>query len=237
MPRRRSWWRRLRERLSLREFFLRGLERRPVLQEALRAELNRPMLLYRNPLTNNFFARLGTISLVLFLILVGSGLLLLMYYVPSTGEAHHSVVLLSNEVPFGWLIRGVHYWAANLLIVTVMAHMARIFFSGAYKPPRDFNWVTGVVLIALVICFEFTGYLLPWSQEAYWATTVGTNYLASIPLIGETLMYLLRAGMEVNQLTLTRFFAFHVGILPTVTIIVLALHFLLVRRQGMAEPL
>ncbi|MFQ5892895.1 MAG: cytochrome b N-terminal domain-containing protein, partial [Nitrospinota bacterium] len=144
---------------------------------------------------------------------------------------------LSNEVPFGWLIRGVHYWAANLLIATVMAHMARVFFSGAYKPPRDFNWVTGVVLIALVICFEFTGYLLPWNQEAYWATAVGTNYLASVPLIGETLMYLLRAGMEVNQLTLTRFFAFHVGILPTVTIIVLALHFLLVRRQGMAEPL
>jgi quinol-cytochrome oxidoreductase complex cytochrome b subunit len=235
-PRRRSWLRRLRKRLSLREIFLRGLERRPVLQETIRAELNRPIPLYRNPLTNNIFARLGGISLILFLILVGSGLLLLMYYIPSTGEAYHSVVLVSNEVPFGWLIRGIHYWTANLLIVAVMAYMARTFFSGAYKPPQDLNWVTGVVLIALVISFEFTGYLLPWTQEAYWATTVGTNYLASIPLIGETLMYLLRAGMEVNQLTLTRFFAFHVGILPTVTIIFLAIHFLMVRRHGADYP-
>jgi quinol-cytochrome oxidoreductase complex cytochrome b subunit len=215
----------------------RGLERRPAIKEALEAELRRPIPIYRNPVTNNFFACLGGISLILLIILVGSGLLLLMYYTPSTREAYHSIVLLSNEVPFGWLIRGIHYWAANLLIVTVMAHMARVFYSGAYKPPRDLNWVTGVVLIALVISFEFTGYLLPWNQEAYWATTVGTDYLASVPVVGDTLLYLLRAGMEVNQLTLTRFFAFHVAILPTLTIFFLALHFLMIRRQGIAEPL
>lgn len=233
----RNMLRRLRRRLDLRKFFYGGLDRRPELKDALRAELNRPIPIYRNPLTNNFFACLGGISLVLFVILIGSGLLLLMYYTPSTQEAFHSIILLTNEVPFGWLIRGVHFWAANLLIVTVMAHMVRVFFSGAYRPPRDFNWVTGVVLLALVVCFEFSGYLLPWNQQAYWATTVGTNNLAAVPFIGETLMYLLRAGMQVNQLTLTRFFAFHVAILPTVTIVFLAFHFLMVRRHGIAEPL
>lgn len=227
----------LRQRLSLRKFFYGGLDRRPELKEALRAEINRPILLYSNRLTNNFFACLGGISLVLLLILVASGLLLLMYYTPSTHEAFHSIILLTNEVPFGWLIRGVHFWAANLLIVTVIAHMARVFYSGAYRPPRDFNWVTGVVLLALVVCFEFSGYLLPWNQQAYWATTVGTDNLAAIPFIGETVMYLLRAGMQVNQLTLTRFFAFHVAILPTIAIVLLVLHFLMVRRQGIAKPL
>jgi quinol-cytochrome oxidoreductase complex cytochrome b subunit len=227
----------LRRRLALGKFFYGGLDRRPELKEALKAELHRPVPIYRNPLTNNFFARLGGISLVLFIILVGSGLLLLMYYTPSTHEAFHSIVLLSNEIPFGWLIRGVHYWAANLLIVIVVAHMVRVFFSGAYRPPRDLNWVTGVVLMALIVFFEFSGYLLPWSQQAYWATTAGTDNLAAIPFVGETLMYLLRAGMQVNQLTLTRFFAFHVAILPTVAIVFLALHFIMVRRHGIAEPL
>lgn len=229
--------RRLKAGQRLRSFFYGGLDRRPELKEAVKAELERPFPLYRNPLTTNFFACLGGISLVLFIILVVSGLLLLMYYTPSTQEAFHSIVLLTNEVPFGWLIRGVHYWAANLLIVTVMAHMARIFFAGAYRPPRDINWVTGVVLMALVVCFSFSGYLLPWNQQAYWATTVGTDHLSAIPIVGQTLMYLLRAGMRVNQLTLTRFFAFHVAILPTVTILFLGLHFLLVRRHGIAEPL
>jgi quinol-cytochrome oxidoreductase complex cytochrome b subunit len=229
--------RRLRAGQRLSSFFYGGLDRRPELKEAVKAELERPFPIYRNPLTTNLFACLGGISLVLFIILIGSGLLMLMYYTPSTQEAFHSIVLLTNEVPFGWLIRGVHYWAANLLIVAVMAHMVRIFFAGAYRPPRDINWVTGVVLMALVVCLSFSGYLLPWNQQAYWATTVGTDHLSAIPIVGDMLMYLLRAGMRVNQLTLTRFFAFHVAILPAVTILLLGLHFLLVRRHGMAEPL
>lgn len=160
-----------------------------------------------------------------------------MYYRPTTAEAYESVVLITNIVPYGWLIRGLHHWASNLMVLMVMLHMARVFFYGAYKPPRDFNWVVGVILLLLTLMLGFSGYLLPWNQVSFWATTVVTDAIGALPLIGKTLMFFSRGGPEVSQLTMTRFFALHVVIFPAVMFIFLFLHFGMLRKQGISRPL
>jgi len=147
------------------------------------------------------------------------------------------VALITNVVPYGWLIRGLHHWGANLMVLMVMLHMVRVFAYGAYKPPRDFNWVVGVVLLLLTLAFGFSGYLLPWNQVSYWATTVVTDATGALPLIGEYLKYFIRGGPEVSQLTLSRFFTLHVVILPALTAVFLFLHFGMLRKQGISEPL
>lgn len=131
----------------------------------------------------------------------------------------------------------MHAWGANIMILFVFMHMFRVFFVGAYKPPRDFNWVTGVLLLLITFVFGFSGYLLPWTQLSYWATTVGTEASGTVPFIGEYMKYFIRGGSEINQLTLTRFFALHVVILPAIIMVLLTLHFLMIRRQGISEPL
>src|SRR3972149_10482419 len=133
--------------------------------------------------------------------------------------------------------RDIHHWASNLMIITVFLHMLRVFFYGAYKPPRDFNWITGVILLTLTLTFGFTGYLLPWNQISYWATTVGTEVPSAVPIFGNFLKILIRGGADVTQVTLTRFFAIHVAILPPVISAFLGMHFIMIRKQGISGPL
>ncbi len=218
--------------LSLVGFVYGPLDERLGIRQALEKALKKPV-----PHHVNWTFCFGGITFFMFLVLAVTGILLLMYYRPTTAEAYASVVYIANEVPFGWLIRGLHFWAGNLMIVMVILHMLRVFFYGAYKPPRDLNWIAGFVLLMVTLAFGFTGYLLPWNQISYWATTVGTEIPGAIPLVGDTLKYLTRGGAEVSQTTLTRFFAIHVVILPAIISFFLAVHFAVIRRQGISGPL
>jgi quinol-cytochrome oxidoreductase complex cytochrome b subunit len=208
------------------------LDERLEIREAIKQNLKKPV----HPHVNWTFC-FGGISFFLFLVLVVTGILLMMYYRPTTGEAYESVVLISNVVPYGWLIRGLHHWAANLMVLMVIIHMIKVFAYGAYKPPRDFNWVVGLVLLLLTMAFGFSGYLLPWNQVSFWATTVVTDATGALPLIGGSLKYFIRGGPEVSQLTLSRFFALHVIVLPAITAVFLFLHFGMIRKQGISGPL
>src|SRR5574341_560255 len=205
--------------------------------EAVQKQLEKPVFRYRTKLESNLLACLGGISFLLYLFQLVTGILLLFYYRPTTAEAYRSVVEITNRVPYGWLVRGIHHWGANLMVVTVLLHMLRVFFTGAYRPPRDVTWVNGMLLLVFTLLFGVSGTLLPWSQASYWTTAVGTESMSAIPVIGDTLKYLFRGGEVVGQLALSRFFAFHVVILPGLMILFLVLHFLMIRRQGIAEPL
>ena len=178
----------------------------------------------------------GGMTLFLFVIQVGTGMLLLFYYRPSAAEAYESVQFLMAEVEFGWLIRSLHGWAANLMILTLFAHMFSVWFLRAYRSPRDLTWVSGVVLLALALGFGFTGYLLPWNELAYFATRVGTEIVGAVPIAGAFLLRVLRGGDDVTGATLTRFYAIHVAILPALTFLLLGLHLFLVQRHGMSVP-
>lgn len=228
----RSGLRELFELFSLTGFVYGPLDSRLNIRDALEENLKKPV-----PPHVNWLYCFGGISLFLFIIQAVTGILLLMYYRPTIAEAYKSVVFITNNVPFGWLIRGFHHWAANLMIIMVFLHMLRVFFYGAYKAPRDFNWVTGVVLLMLTLGFGFTGYLLPWNQISYWATTVGTEVPGAVPYIGDFLITLVRGGQAVGQTTLTRFFAVHVVILPLLICFFLLGHFFMIRKQGISGPL
>jgi len=184
-----------------------------------------------------FWSCFGGISFFLFISQVLTGMLLMVYYEPTIEEAHGTVAMIMNEVPFGWLIRGAHAWGSNLMLVTIMIHMVKIYVSGIYKPPRELNWVVGVTLFLLTLGLSFTGYLLPWTQLAYWATVVGTETPAALPYVGEYIRYAMRGGEEIGQVTLTRFFAIHVMLLPVITASVIGLHLIQIRRQGIAGPM
>ncbi len=218
--------------LTLTGFIYGPLDERLSIKDALEKNLKKPV-----PHHVNFSFCLGGMTFFLFLVQAFTGVLLLMYYRATTAEAYKSVVHITNNVPFGWLFRDIHHWAANLMIVTVFLHMMRVFFYGAYKPPRDFNWVTGVVLLMLTLTFGFTGYLLPWNQISYWATTVGTEVPSAVPVVGNLMKILIRGGADVTQVTLTRFFAIHVAILPPVISAILGMHFIMIRKQGISGPL
>ncbi len=180
---------------------------------------------------------LGGTAFLCFLILVFTGIFLAMYYKPTPAEAYKSVEHIMIEVPMGSLIRSVHHWAANTMIAAVMLHMIRIYFMGAYKKPRELNWVVGVFLLLTTTTFGFSGYLLPWDQLAYWATKIGTGIAGSIPVIGQYISLLLIGGSDLGAETLTRFYAIHVLILPAAIIVLLLLHFLMVRIQGISGRL
>ncbi len=185
----------------------------------------------------NFWSCFGGISFFLFISQVVTGMLLMVYYQPTISQAHTSVAKIMNEVPFGWLIRGIHAWGSNLMLITIAVHMVKIYVSGIYKAPRELNWVFGVTLFLLTMGLAFTGYLLPWTQLAYWATVVGTETPAAIPMVGEYIRFAMRGGDEIGQMTLTRFFAIHVMILPVITAGLVGLHLLQIRRQGISGPL
>jgi cytochrome b6 len=208
------------------------LDERLEIREAIKKNLKKPVGAHVN-----WTFCFGGISFFLFLVLVVTGILLMAYYRPTTAEAYESVVLISNVVPYGWLIRGLHHWASNLMVLMVIIHMVKVFVYGAYKPPRDFNWVVGVILLLLTMAFGFSGYLLPWNQVSFWATTVVTDAMGALPLIGEPLKYFIRGGPEVSQLTLSRFFTLHVVVLPALTAVFLFLHFGMLRKQGISDPL
>ena len=179
---------------------------------------------------------LGGITLFLFFIQVGTGILLLLYYRASANEAFESVQYIMTQVQFGWLVRSIHSWAANLMILSAFLHMFSVLFLRAYRKPRELTWVSGMVLLALALGFGFSGYLLPWNTLAFFATKVGTEVAGQIPLVGRWLVIFLRGGEEVTGATLTRFFGFHVALLPGITTIFLALHLLLVQRFGISVP-
>jgi quinol-cytochrome oxidoreductase complex cytochrome b subunit len=179
----------------------------------------------------------GGITFFLFLMLAASGYFMTIYYVPSPDQAYQTVDYITHEVSLGYVVRGVHYWAANLMIVTVLLHMIRVFIYGAYKKPRELNWITGVLLLLLVLAFGFTGYLLPWDQKAFWATNVGTSIVGTVPFVGEYVMKIVRGGTELGALTLLRFYSLHVIFLPMVSVILLLGHFFMIRKHGVSTPL
>lgn len=179
---------------------------------------------------------LGGMTLFLFGIQVATGILLLLYYRPSAEEAYESVQFLMAEVEFGWLIRSIHAWSANLMIFTLFVHLFSVLLMKAYRPPREITWVSGVLLMGLAMAFGFTGYLLPWNELAFFATKVGTEITGAVPVAGHFLLRLLRGGEEVTGATLTRFYGIHVAVLPAVTTLVLGLHLFLVQRHGMSVP-
>ncbi len=179
---------------------------------------------------------LGGITLFLFGIQLATGALLMLYYQPTPEAAYESVLYITSEVTFGWLIRSIHHWGANLMIVTLVLHVVRIFFQAAYKYPRELTWLVGIGLLAVTIGFGFTGYLLPWDQRAFWATVVGTEIVGAVPVIGEDILRLLRGGPDISDATLTRFFAIHVMILPIAFAGLIALHLVFVHQTGLANP-
>ena len=178
----------------------------------------------------------GGATLFLFGIQVGTGALLLLYYRPSATEAYESVQFIVTRVPFGWLVRSIHAWAANLMVATAFAHLFSVLFLHAYRRPRELTWVSGVILLLLTLAFGFTGYLLPWNEVSFFATRVGTDIAATVPLIGHGLVRFMRGGNDVTGATLTRLFGFHVAILPALATALVALHLLLVQRHGMSVP-
>ncbi len=178
----------------------------------------------------------GGMALFLFSVQVVTGILLLLYYRPTAEAAFESVQFIVTEVRFGWLIRSIHSWSANLMVAVLFVHMLSVFLLKAYRKPRELTWVTGVLLFFCVLGFGFSGYLLPWNTLAFFATKVGTELVNTVPVVGQPLLIFLRGGEDVTGATLTRFFGFHVAVLPMLTALVLALHLLMVQFQGMSVP-
>ena len=181
---------------------------------------------------------LGGLSFFLFLGLTVTGVLLMFYYVPSVERAYSDIAALETNVRYGSLMRNMHRWMAHGMVLTVLLHMMRVFYTGASKPPREFNWVVGVILLILTLLLSFTGYLLPWDQLALWAITVGTNMVGSAPVLGDSVVFVMRGGFDVGPNALIRFYTLHVIGLPLVAAIFMAVHFWRIRRDGgMARPL
>ncbi|MFC1785085.1 cytochrome bc complex cytochrome b subunit [Candidatus Neomarinimicrobiota bacterium] len=179
---------------------------------------------------------LGGISLFLFIIQVITGILLVLYYQPGESTSFESVKFIVSRVEFGWLIREIHAWSANLFIFFVFSHMFTVFFAKAYRKPREMTWLTGMFLLLLSLVFGFSGYLLPWNELAYFATKVGTDIAGVVPWAGDFLLKLLRSGDEVSGATLTRFYGIHTAVLPLIFTVFLAIHLALIQIQGMSVP-
>jgi quinol-cytochrome oxidoreductase complex cytochrome b subunit len=183
----------------------------------------------------NWWYTLGSASLFLFALQVVTGIFLTVYYVPSPDHAYDSIQYIMNDVAFGWLVRGIHHWGASLMVVFVFVHMLRTFYMAAYKYPREITWLTGVILLLATIGMGFTGYLLPWNQRAFWATTVGTEIPGTAPLIGGFVERILRGGSQLSAVTLARFFSVHIWFLPLVILLLLGVHLYLVIRMGISS--
>ncbi|MED3660642.1 cytochrome b6 [Ureibacillus sp. FSL K6-8385] len=180
----------------------------------------------------------GGLTFFITVIQILSGMFLTMYYVPDVENAWKSVYYLQNEVAFGEIVRGMHHWGASLVIVMMFLHTLRVFFTGSYKKPRELNWIVGVLIFCVMLGLGFTGYLLPWDMKALFATKVGLEIAGSVPFIGDLIKVLL-AGDDtiIGAQTLTRFFAIHVFFLPAALFVLLAVHFIMIRRQGISGPL
>ena len=191
-----------------------------------------PVKVKRHGVRLSYTLCLGGLSFFLFILLTITGIFLMFYYTPSAQTAYPDIEALSTNVAFGSLVRNMHRWGAHLMVLSVFLHMSRVFYHGAYKPPREFNWVVGVVLLFLTLLLSFSGYLLPWDQLALWAVTVGTNMAGFVPVMGAQVKFALLAGVEVSAATLLRFYVLHVLALPFILVIFLAVHFWRVRKDG-----
>ena len=182
----------------------------------------------------NWFYTLGSATLFLAANQAVTGILLTIYYVPTPDHAYDSVQYITTQVAMGWLIRGLHHWGASAMVIVVVLHMLRVIFYGAYKYPREVTWVTGVLLLLVVVGFGFTGYLLPWDQKAYWATTVGTRIAGTPPIIGDYLLKIMRGGPDLSAVTLARFFGTHVWVLPVALASLVGVHLYLIIKLGIS---
>ena len=207
-------------------------EERFHLRSSVARVLDRPV-----PLNITWYHSFGGLTFFAFIMLVVTGVTLAFFYVPDPEHARSSVAWFSSSVPLGSLVRSVHLWSAYAMVLLVFLHMLRVFVHGAYRKPRELNWILGMLMFLIVQAFAFTGYLLPWDQKAYWATNVGLNIVDSIPIVGPLITDLLRGGPTLGALTLLRFYGLHVFVLPAILGIGLILHFAMVRRQGIATPL
>jgi quinol-cytochrome oxidoreductase complex cytochrome b subunit len=182
----------------------------------------------------NWLFTLGSATAILFLLQAVTGTFLTVYYVPSPDHAYDSIQYIMNGVAYGWLIRGIHHWGATLMVITVFLHMLRTYYMAAYKYPREVTWLTGVVLLLTTLGMGFTGYLLPWNQRSFWATTVGTEIPGTVPFIGPYITRLLRGGVDLSAVTLTRFFSLHIWFLPAIILLLIGVHLYLVIRNGIS---
>ena len=183
----------------------------------------------------NWAFTLGSATLFLVVLQVVTGVFLTVYYVPHPDQAYDSINYIMNDVAFGWLIRGLHHWGATLMVILVVLHMLRTFVYASYKYPREVTWVTGVLLLLVTLGMGFTGYLLPWNQRAYWATTVGTSIAGTVPFVGPIIEQALRGGTDLSTLTLTRFFSAHIWMLPAALLGLIGVHVYLVIRLGISH--
>ena len=193
---------------------------------------------------NAFYYCFGGMTFILVVFQIITGIFLSFYYVPDAAAvagqnapAYNSVLFIMNEVYLGWLIRGVHFWSANLLIIMIALHMFRVFWTGSYRAPRELNWMVGVIMLVVILAFSLTGYLLPWDTKAYWATTVTIKIGGSAPVLGPYIKEFLQGGAYVGPSTLQRFFAIHVFLLPAAVTLLMYVHFRLIRAHGISEPL
>jgi quinol-cytochrome oxidoreductase complex cytochrome b subunit len=191
-----------------------------------------PVKVHKNTLRPIYTLGLGLMSLFLFLILIVTGVLLMFYYVPSTSQAYDRMLDLRGTVAFGIFLRNMHRWSAHGMVAIVFLHMCRVFLTGAYKKPREFNWVLGVILLLVTLFMSFTGYLLPWDQLAFWAITVGTSIAGYAPLVGKEMQFVLLGDTSVGQEALLRFYVLHVAVLPSVLVLLIAIHFWRIRKDG-----
>ncbi len=191
-----------------------------------------PVKVSRKSIKPTYTWGLGVLATVMFIVLTVTGVLIMFYYVPSTEMAYRNIVELQTKVPYGQLMRNMHRWAAHGMVLIVVLHMVRVFYTGAYKPPREFNWIVGVVLLLITLGASFTGYLLPWDQLSYWAITVGTNMAGYTPVIGSQVQLMMLGSFEVGQNALTRFYALHVAVIPLALAGLISLHVWRVRKDG-----
>ena len=191
-----------------------------------------PVKVKRHGVRLSYTLCLGGLSFFLFILLTITGIFLMFYYRPTSPAAFEDIQALSTNIAFGQLVRNMHRWGAHAMVLTVFLHMARVFYHGAYKPPREFNWVVGVVLLFLTLMLSFTGYLLPWDQLALWAVTVGSNMANYTPVIGDQVSFALVGGVQITPDTLLRWYVLHVLFLPFIIVIFMAVHFWRVRKDG-----
>ncbi len=223
----RIWCSIFRTRLPIRT----SLDRSLVIFNSLTMHIH-PVKVRERAIRFSYTFYLGMVSFFLFLILTVTGIVLMLYYQPAIPNAYENMKDLQYVVSYGTLLRNMHRWAAHLMVLTVFLHMLRVFYSGAYKPPREFNWVIGVLLLVLTLLLSYTGYLLPYDQLAYWAVTVGANIINYLPLVGKNIRLLLLGGNQIDEYTLVRFYVLHCLLLPLVITGLIALHFWRIRKDG-----
>jgi quinol-cytochrome oxidoreductase complex cytochrome b subunit len=196
----------------------------------------RYFLFRKVPAESNWFHTLGSATLTAFLVQLVTGVILAMYYKPDPNTAYASIQHITNDLTLGWLVRGMHRWGASVFIILLFLHMGRVFLFGAYKYPRELNWIVGVLLLTMALGEGLTGYLLPWDQTAYWATVVAININANAPIVGPFLGHVLRGGAEIGPDTLARFYSIHMLLIPGGLIGLIGLHLYLVVRLGITAP-